>query len=195
MLLANLFKESTEGTDWLPVCAFHYSDVLSFSGRCSSSLTLDLLSSKGYTPTNPIPGRHALNVTVPGTAAGWADTIEKFGSGKVSFPPKNMMKFYISLLTSTSYPLPSPLLPSPPLFSPPLPSSPLPSPLLPSPPLFSPPLFSPPLPSSPLPSPLLPSPPLPFPSLPSSPFPHPSPLPSLALPTPSFHCSRYSNLP
>ena len=47
-------------------------------------MTLDLLKGKGYTPTNPIPARHALNVTVPGAAAGWVDTIEKFGSGKVS---------------------------------------------------------------------------------------------------------------
>lgn len=47
-------------------------------------MTLDLIKEKGYTPTNPVPVRHALNVTVPGAAAGWVDTIEKFGSGKVS---------------------------------------------------------------------------------------------------------------
>ena len=62
-----------------------------FSGRCSSHLTLDLLKEKGYTPTNPIPAKHALNVTVPGAAAGWVDTIEKFGSGKVSRTETNEM--------------------------------------------------------------------------------------------------------
>lgn len=62
----------------------HRIRFFSFSGRCSSNLNLDLLSSKHYSPTNPIPARHALNVTVPGAAAGWADTIEKFGSGKVN---------------------------------------------------------------------------------------------------------------
>lgn len=31
-----------------------------------------------------IPALNALSVTVPGAAAGWCDTIEKFGSGKVT---------------------------------------------------------------------------------------------------------------
>lgn len=31
-----------------------------------------------------IPLKHAHSVTVPGAAAGWVDTVERFGSGKLS---------------------------------------------------------------------------------------------------------------
>lgn len=47
------------------------------------ALTLDLLKKKGYSLSNPQPAKHALNVTVPGAAAGWVDTVERFGSKKV----------------------------------------------------------------------------------------------------------------
>ena len=53
------------------------------SGRAPLKLTLEHLKREGYSPSNPLPMRHAHNITVPGAAAGWADTVERFGSGKV----------------------------------------------------------------------------------------------------------------
>lgn len=53
------------------------------SGRAPAEQNLELLNSKGYSLSQPIPARHALNVTVPGAVAGWVDTLEKFGSGQV----------------------------------------------------------------------------------------------------------------
>lgn len=53
------------------------------SGRAPLKLTLERLSSEGYSPSSPLPVKHAHNVTVPGAAAGWVDTVERFGSGKV----------------------------------------------------------------------------------------------------------------
>jgi len=53
------------------------------SGRAPLKLTLEHLKCEGYSPSNPLPVRHAHNITVPGAAAGWADTVERFGSGKV----------------------------------------------------------------------------------------------------------------
>ena len=57
---------------------------LNFSGRSPAKLSLNVVSSEGFSRDNPIPVLHAHNVTVPGAAAGWIDTVEKFGSGKVS---------------------------------------------------------------------------------------------------------------
>ncbi|XP_065192120.1 glutathione hydrolase-like YwrD proenzyme [Sycon ciliatum] len=57
---------------------------LNGSGRSAESLSLERLESEGYTASNPLPARHAYNATVPGAAAGWVDTIEKFGSGKLT---------------------------------------------------------------------------------------------------------------
>ena len=53
------------------------------SGRASSLQSLSLLKERGYSLDNPIPDRHALNITVPGAVAGWIDTVNKHGSGKV----------------------------------------------------------------------------------------------------------------
>ena len=53
------------------------------SGRAPVKLSLDVLAKDGFSAANPPPPKHALNVTVPGAAAGWVDTVEKFGSGKV----------------------------------------------------------------------------------------------------------------
>ena len=41
------------------------------------------MKDNGYTLDNPVPPKHALNITIPGAVAGWLDTIEKHGSGKV----------------------------------------------------------------------------------------------------------------
>ncbi len=46
-------------------------------------LTLEHLKKDGYSSSSPPPVRHAHNVTVPGAAAGWVDTVERFGSKKV----------------------------------------------------------------------------------------------------------------
>jgi len=57
------------------------------SGRSSMKSTLeatrkDLGMKEGDTDHIPLDSVHA--VTVPGAAAGWVDTVERFGSGKVS---------------------------------------------------------------------------------------------------------------
>ncbi|XP_078611446.1 glutathione hydrolase-like YwrD proenzyme isoform X1 [Branchiostoma floridae x Branchiostoma japonicum] len=57
---------------------------LNGSGRAPAKLTLDLLCSQGFSADCPPPPFHAHNVTVPGAAAGWVDTIEHFGSKKLS---------------------------------------------------------------------------------------------------------------
>ncbi|XP_070581176.1 glutathione hydrolase-like YwrD proenzyme [Ptychodera flava] len=54
------------------------------SGRAPAGLTLEYLNGLGYDENNPIPSRHALNITVPGAAACWVDTVETFGSGQLT---------------------------------------------------------------------------------------------------------------
>lgn len=53
------------------------------SGRAPSKLTLNLLKNQGFTDSAPPPAKSAHNVTVPGAAAAWVDTVEMFGSNKV----------------------------------------------------------------------------------------------------------------
>ena len=60
---------------------------LNGSGRSPKNTTLEQLRKDlGKQPgeQGDIPTTSALSVTVPGAAAGWCDTVEKFGSGKVS---------------------------------------------------------------------------------------------------------------
>ncbi|ESO87456.1 hypothetical protein LOTGIDRAFT_220165 [Lottia gigantea] len=57
---------------------------LNGSGRAPKAATLELFKSCGYTPDNPMPMRGGLSVTVPGAAAAWVDTVQHFGSGKIS---------------------------------------------------------------------------------------------------------------
>ena len=57
---------------------------LKSSGRSPAKLSLNVVTSEGFSRDTPIPVLHAHNVTVPGAAAGWIDTVEKFGSGKVN---------------------------------------------------------------------------------------------------------------
>ncbi|XP_021347302.1 uncharacterized protein LOC110446456 isoform X2 [Mizuhopecten yessoensis] len=54
------------------------------SGRAPSGLTLDLLNKQGFNSTCPFPVQHGHAVTIPGAAAAWVDTVERFGSGKLS---------------------------------------------------------------------------------------------------------------
>ncbi|XP_046350993.2 glutathione hydrolase-like YwrD proenzyme [Haliotis rufescens] len=57
---------------------------LNGSGRAPSALTLDLLKGEGFSKDHPFPVTHPHAVTVPGAAAAWVDTVEKFGSGKLT---------------------------------------------------------------------------------------------------------------
>lgn len=52
------------------------------SGRCPSNLTIDVVKKFCKSKLDFTTGIHA--VTVPGAAQGWEDTINKFGSGKLS---------------------------------------------------------------------------------------------------------------
>ncbi len=58
-----------------------------YSGRAPAALTLEKLHSEGYSAERPIPHNHGFAVTVPGAAAAWVDTVEKFGSKKVHALP------------------------------------------------------------------------------------------------------------
>ncbi|KYQ89917.1 hypothetical protein DLAC_08484 [Tieghemostelium lacteum] len=54
---------------------------LNGSGRSPQSLDIELCKERGFTES--IPFSSALSVTVPGAAAAWVDTIERFGSGSL----------------------------------------------------------------------------------------------------------------
>jgi gamma-glutamyltranspeptidase/glutathione hydrolase len=54
------------------------------SGRCPQNLTLDSLKQKNITQTSPWEPQSPLTITVPGAAAGWVDSIERFGSKNLS---------------------------------------------------------------------------------------------------------------
>lgn len=63
--------------------------ALNGSGRSPAALTPDLVREKlGITGDEndqaKIPMDSPLSVTVPGAAAGWVDTVTRFGSGRVS---------------------------------------------------------------------------------------------------------------
>lgn len=57
--------------------------ALNGSGRAPQKLTIDHVRSRGITGRS-IPLTDLNSVTVPGAAAAWVDTVEKFGSGKLS---------------------------------------------------------------------------------------------------------------
>ncbi|KAI5614720.1 gamma-glutamyltranspeptidase 1-like, partial [Silurus asotus] len=57
---------------------------LNGSGRSPKALTLDLMRRYGFSQSNPPSKFHAFNVTVPGAAACWCDTVTLFGSKKLS---------------------------------------------------------------------------------------------------------------
>jgi gamma-glutamyltranspeptidase / glutathione hydrolase len=62
---------------------FHHGCFDCFSGRAPAALTLARANDDGFNENNPIPQQHGHAVTVPGAAAAWIDTVEKFGSGNV----------------------------------------------------------------------------------------------------------------
>jgi len=57
--------------------------ALNGSGRSPKKLTLEYVRSRGITDRN-VPATDLNSVTVPGAAAAWVDTVETFGSGKVT---------------------------------------------------------------------------------------------------------------
>ncbi|XP_047014081.2 glutathione hydrolase-like YwrD proenzyme isoform X2 [Ictalurus punctatus] len=57
---------------------------LNGSGRSPKAQTLELMEACGFSQSNPPPYCHAFNVTVPGAAACWCDTVNLFGSKKLS---------------------------------------------------------------------------------------------------------------
>eukprot|EP00050_Salpingoeca_kvevrii_P007741 m.298276 g.298276 ORF g.298276 m.298276 type:complete len:591 (+) comp13822_c0_seq1:47-1819(+) len=57
--------------------------ALNGSGRAPAALTLDAVRAAGIDGAK-LPADHAFTVTVPGAAAGWVDTIEKFGTMKLA---------------------------------------------------------------------------------------------------------------
>ncbi|MGH0141451.1 UNVERIFIED_CONTAM: hypothetical protein FKN15_074235 [Acipenser sinensis] len=57
---------------------------LNGSGRSPQALTLSLIEQYGFDEATPPHPFHALNITVPGAAAGWCDTVDFFGSKKLS---------------------------------------------------------------------------------------------------------------
>ncbi|CAJ1061134.1 glutathione hydrolase-like YwrD proenzyme isoform X3 [Xyrichtys novacula] len=54
------------------------------SGRSPRAQTLDFFESRGYTAEAPPSPYDALNITVPGAPACWCDTVQLFGSHKLS---------------------------------------------------------------------------------------------------------------
>ncbi|OCK90797.1 gamma-glutamyltranspeptidase [Cenococcum geophilum 1.58] len=88
----NMTEPSSTGIGGDMFCLFYDSKTkkvhaMNGSGRSGSQVTLerirkDLGIPDGKSAKIPMDSVHA--VTVPGTAAGWVDCVEKFGSGKVS---------------------------------------------------------------------------------------------------------------
>lgn len=88
----NVTEPSSTGIGGDMFCLFYNAETkkvhaLNGSGRASRNVTLesmrkDLGLKPGQTGTIPMTSVHA--VTTPGAAAGWVDTVERFGSGKLS---------------------------------------------------------------------------------------------------------------
>ena len=61
--------------------------ALNGSGRAPKNTTVEQIRKELGIPqgkNTKIPTLSSLSVTVPGAAAGWVDTVEKFGSGKLT---------------------------------------------------------------------------------------------------------------
>lgn len=70
--------------------ALHFSaasgrvEAMNGSGRTPSTLTIDEARSVAPAMARSLPNLHAHAVTVPGAAAGWCETLERWGSGRVT---------------------------------------------------------------------------------------------------------------
>ncbi|MCW5878520.1 MAG: gamma-glutamyltransferase family protein [Anaerolineales bacterium] len=77
--------------------------ALNGSGRAPAALSLDLLNQQGLTE---LPLYHAHTVTVPGAAAGWCDTVARFGRlplGQVLAPAIELAEAGFPVAPVTSY--------------------------------------------------------------------------------------------
>lgn len=79
--------------------------ILLNSGRASLQLDLSVMKDNGYSVDNPVPPKHALNITIPGAVAGWLDTVEKHGSGKVCVCVFVCMCMSVALCIKITFPL------------------------------------------------------------------------------------------
>lgn len=88
----NVTEPTSTGIGGDMFCLFYNAETkkisaMNGSGRYAKQATLeDVRRDLGLSPEDPgaIPLTSALAATTPGAAAGWVDTIEKFGSGKLS---------------------------------------------------------------------------------------------------------------
>lgn len=88
----NMTEPSSTGIGGDVFCLFYNAETkkihaLNGSGRCSARSSLERIRlDLGLKPDElgNIPVDSALSVTVPGAAAGWVDTVEKYGSGKLT---------------------------------------------------------------------------------------------------------------
>lgn len=94
--------------------------ALNGSGRAGGKCTLENVRKSLEIPegtVGKIPMNSVHAVTVPGAAAGWVDTVERFGSGKLTmeqilapaielgekgFPVSEMTAYFVSLRVSSS---------------------------------------------------------------------------------------------
>lgn len=115
----NLTEPGSTGIGGDMFCLFYEAKTkkvhaLNGSGRAGQNCTLDTIRKdlglkEGDSGTIPMHSVHA--VTVPGAAAGWVDTVERFGSGKLSmedilapaielgekgYPVSELMGYYVS---------------------------------------------------------------------------------------------------
>ncbi|KAL2852456.1 nucleophile aminohydrolase [Aspergillus pseudoustus] len=88
----NVTEPSSTGIGGDMFCLYYDAETkkvhsLNGSGRYPANVTLDKIRADlkaGPNDVGGIPMHSVLAVTVPGAAAGWVDTVEKFGSGKVT---------------------------------------------------------------------------------------------------------------
>jgi gamma-glutamyltranspeptidase/glutathione hydrolase len=88
----NVTEPSSTGIGGDMFCLFYEAKTkkihsLNGSGRYPANVTLEKIRADlkaGPNEAGGIPMHNVLAVTTPGAAAGWVDTVEKFGSGKLS---------------------------------------------------------------------------------------------------------------